>query len=377
MGNIIDLTKPFLLKLQIYPEEVALLNEVLVVHQEMNQDLEPHKGSSEDSDILAAIDEAFENVINESGDAIENVLFLSDSFAEECVLVYNSMAQRLRKMAALESVDAAGVYKLPIYVYETEYLRFALEAERDFAVENPERQEEIQGILNRVLSICHKCKEWNKKYCSADRLAAIKRTLGDLEIRDDALLTDVSKDIEPSLVSGYYYFNPVPLIREKYSQPDEETLDIFDVYADFDIGVLLNEPKPREIRIAWARVIFIPPEKHHTIYEACDAYSEELEEVCTTLYDKKGFLKPPLNRLKSGKVWVLDEFLIKQGYEKVAGDFLEWIKKHLAKEGAIVVDPVFSFIDKSPRGAASIRQFYAFHGFLPLRDTEYMFVKLS
>lgn len=390
MSNVIDLTKPFLLKLRIYPGEVFLLNEVLEMHKEMNQDLVPHEGSNEGSGILTALDEAFEDFLNESGDVIEKVLFLSDSFAEECVLVYGSIAQRMRKMAAIEEVDGTGVYKLPVYVYETEYLRFALEAEVDLVEECPERQQEIQRLLDRVLSISNKCKEWNKKYCfTENRLAAIKRTLGGLEIQDDALLTDDSEDIEMPLVSCYYYFNSVPLNREKYSKPDEETLDVFDVYAGFDLGVLLDEPESREINIAWARVILIPPGKHHSIYEACDAYSADLEDACVTLYDERGFLMYPLDGLDSGKVWILDEFIIKQGYEKAAGDFLEWIKKHLAKEGALVVYPVFSFTEKSPGGfdgirrdtstekREKVRQFYAFHGFLPLRDTEYMFVKLS
>lgn len=241
-----------------------------------------------------------------------------------------------------------------------------------------------------MLSICNKCKEWNKKYCSSgDRLAAIKRTIGDLEIRDDALLTDVSEDIELAFVSCYYCFNSVPLNREKYSEPDQEILDIFDVYAELDLGILLDEPESRETNIARARVILIPPEEHHSIYEACDAYSADLEDACAALYDEKGFLLSPLNTLNSGKVWFIDDFIIKQGYEKVAGDFLEWIKRHLAKEGAVVVYPVYSFTDKSPSGFNEIwhdtscetnikmRQFYAFHGFLPLQDTEYMFLSLS
>jgi len=47
MSNVIDLTKPFLLKLRVYPEEVILLNEILEIHKEMNQDLEPHQGNSD------------------------------------------------------------------------------------------------------------------------------------------------------------------------------------------------------------------------------------------------------------------------------------------------------------------------------------------
>jgi hypothetical protein len=390
MSNVIDLTKPFLLKLRVYPGEVILLNEILEIHKEMNQDLEPHQGNSDHIDILAALDETLDNVLSDAGDMIDNILFLSDTFAEECILVYNSLAQRLRKMVALEEVDETGAYRLPVYGYETEYLRFALEAEVDFAEETPELQQEIQVILDRVLSICNKCKEWNKKYCSSgDRLAAIKRTIGDLEIRDDALLTDVSEDIELAFVSCYYCFNSVPLNREKYSEPDQEILDIFDVYAELDLGILLDEPESRETNIARARVILIPPEEHHSIYEACDAYSADLEDACAALYDEKGFLLSPLNTLNSGKVWFIDDFIIKQGYEKVAGDFLEWIKRHLAKEGAVVVYPVYSFTDKSPSGFNEIwhdtycetnikmRQFYAFHGFLPLQDTEYMFLSLS
>ena len=61
-------------------------------------------------------------------------------------------------MAAIEEVDGTGVYKLPVYVYETEYLRFALEAEVDLVEECPERQQEIQRLLDRVLSISNKCK---------------------------------------------------------------------------------------------------------------------------------------------------------------------------------------------------------------------------
>lgn len=348
------------------------MNDILEIHKELNEEMVPLQGSSEDLRIMDLLDEAFGHVSDESSEPLEKDQFISDTFAEECILVYNSLAQRLRKVVALGLVDEKGAYRLPIYVNETEYLRFVLEAEMDLTEENPEQQQEIKRILDRLLSLCSKCKDWNKKHCaSGNRLDALKSAQENLVIRDDALLTDFSKEIEMSLVSVGYLFNAVPIDREKYGEPDDAVLDIFDVYATFDIGVYLDEPESREINTALAKVILIPPEKISTILPACDAYSAALADICTILYDKHG--------MEPCKVWVIDDFIIEPGYERVAGGFLEWIKKYLAKEGIIIVSSYSDDMgedDIPGEQEKRMRQFYAFHGFIPLGDTGYMFLKL-
>ncbi|MDD4347399.1 MAG: hypothetical protein PHZ11_11110, partial [Desulfitobacteriaceae bacterium] len=116
MSNLIDLTKPFLLKLLVYPGEVDLLNDILEIHKELNEEMVPLQGSSEDLRIMDLLDEAFGHVSDESSEPLEKDQFISDTFAEECILVYNSLAQRLRKVVALGLVDEKGAYRLPIYV---------------------------------------------------------------------------------------------------------------------------------------------------------------------------------------------------------------------------------------------------------------------
>jgi hypothetical protein len=348
------------------------LNDILEVHKELNEEMVSLEGCSEDFRIMDILDEAFAHVRDESSESLEKEQFISDTFAEECILVYNSLAQRLRKVVALGLLGEKGAYRLPIYVNETEYLRFVLEAELDLTEENSEQQQDIKRILNRLLSLCSKCKDWNKKHLAfGNRLDVLKRAQENLKIRDDALLTDFSKDINMSLVSVGYLFNAVPIDREKYGEPDDAILDIFDVYAVFDMGLHLDEPDSREINIAMARVVLIPAEDIGTILEACDAYSAVLADICTVLYDD--------HEIEPCKVWVIDDFIIEPGYERVAGDLLEWIKKYLANEGIIIAASYSDDIeedDKFSEEEKKLRQFYAFHGFLPLGGTKFMFLKL-
>lgn len=378
MSNLIDLTKPFLLKLRVFPGEVVLLNDILEIHKELNEEMVPLQGSSADVRIMDSLDVTFDNVNDESTAFPDNDLILSDTFAEECIFVYNSLAQRLRKVVALGLVDDKGAYRLPIYVNETEYLRFILETEIELTEEDPEQQQDIKRILDRLLVLCVKCKDWNRKYlpsgsASGNRLAALEKTQENSEIRDDALITDFSKDVEKSLVSVGYQFHAVPLDREKYGEPDDAILDIFDVYATFDLGLSLDESESREINIAMARVVLIPPGNIGTILDACDAYSDDLADLCTIFYDELG--------IDPCRVWVIDDFIIEPGYERVAGDFLEWIKKYLANEGMIIAASYSDDLDdlevndQFGEDEKKVRQFYAFHGFLPLGDTEYMFLK--
>ncbi|MDD4783704.1 MAG: hypothetical protein PHX16_08795 [Syntrophaceticus sp.] len=375
MGNLIDLTKPFLLKLRVFSGEVVLLNDILEIHKELYEEMVPLQGSSADIRILDTLDVAFDSASDEPTEFPENDLILSDTFAEECIFVCNSLAQRLRKVVALGAVGEQDAYRLPIYVNETEYLRFILETEIELTEEDPEQQQEIKRILDRLISLCGKCKDWSKKHlASGNRLDVLKRAQEDSEIRDDALVTDFSKDIQMSLVSVGYLFNAVPIDREKYGEPDDAVLDIFDVYVAFDMGVYLDEPESREINTAWARVILIPPGKIGTILAACDAYSGYLADICTILYDE--------HEIEPCKVWVIDDFIIEPGYEGVAGDFLEWIKKYLTNEGIIIAASYSDDLDdmegndKYGEEEKKVRQFYAFHGFIPLGDTEYMFLKL-
>lgn len=119
------------------------MNDILEVHKELNEEMVSLEGCSEDFRIMDILDEAFAHVRDESSESLEKEQFISDTFAEECILVYNSLAQRLRKVVALGLLGEKGAYRLPIYVNETEYLRFVLEAELDLTEENSEQRAKI------------------------------------------------------------------------------------------------------------------------------------------------------------------------------------------------------------------------------------------
>jgi hypothetical protein len=122
------------------------------------------------------------------------------------------------------------------------------------------------------------------------------------------------------------------------------------------------------------------------VFEACDCHSEDMINAFVASHDDEGNLFPPLGCLKpeSSPVWVLDHLIVEPGYEDAAAPCLQWFIDNVIRcDGPLLVYPVISYFDKSqnsiehdssPDANRRIREFYASMNFLPLRDSDYMYL---
>ena len=103
-------------------------------------------------------------------------------------------------------------------------------------------------------------------------------------------------------------------------------------------------------------------------------------------HETNGDLLPPLGDLKpkNSPVWVLDYLIVEPGYEDAAAPCLQWFVKNVIRyDGPLLVYPVISYDkgrciehDESPEALRRIREFYASMNFLPLRDSNYMYLNM-
>jgi hypothetical protein len=139
-----------------------------------------------------------------------------------------------------------------------------------------------------------------------------------------------------------------------------------------------------------AQIIRIPGGDWDSIHDACDCYSGDILEAFEKSHDQLGSLVPPLKTLHPVQcpIWVLDYFIVKPGYEDAAAPVLRWFIDNIIRgDGPLLVYPVKAFLDtskeiseidldESPEATRRIRAFYASMNFLPLPDTDYMYLNI-
>lgn len=292
------------------------------------------------------------------------------------------LACRLRRVA-LSGINGKRYYKLPVHAYETGILVSALETA---AQELLEQESEEQKIALRVLERLRKQSgraepvlESFRSLSSKDRFERLRELQERYEFPEHVLATSESRDFNPTFAEVSYSLLPKPL-KPGSGEPDE-ILDVYDVEAVYDDVAGGDEEDAEEpVRMAAASVIRIPPGSYGKLFTACDSYSGDLLDAYETCFDESGRPVFPLRE----PVWVLDRFLIETGYERAAELFLGWIIDNICRwTGSLVVFPVREMnqggegvLDTSSEGMARMREFLASQGFLPLRNTSYMFFNM-
>jgi hypothetical protein len=142
--------------------------------------------------------------------------------------------------------------------------------------------------------------------------------------------------------------------------------------------------------IIYAHIIRIPGGDWNSLVDACDCYSGDILEAFEKSHDQHGCLVPPLKTLHPVQcpIWVLDYFIVEPGYEDAAAPCLSWfIDNIIRNDGPLVVYPVKTSrdtskeiteikLDESPEATQKIRAFFASMSFLPLPDTDYMYLNI-
>lgn len=177
-----------------------------------------------------------------------------------------------------------------------------------------------------------------------------------------------------------------------YDEPDRILQKHF-LKADY-IDLNVNEQEYQEGKrtesIIDAQIIRIPGGDWDSLYEACDCYSGDILEAFEKSHDQHGCLVPPLKTLHPVQcpMWVLDYFIVEPGYEDASAPVLRWfIDNIIRNDGPLIVYPVKASrdtskeiteikLDESPEATQRIRAFYASMSFLPLPDTDYMYLNI-
>ncbi len=191
----------------------------------------------------------------------------------------------------------------------------------------------------------------------------------------DEVLDNMRMDVQLSM-----------LLRPSEPQDSLPSFIFEAIYTEYDF----DNDSETEKRIAWAEAVIInnntfADNEADSIEEKCDAHSQELYDVYRALYNEEEYLRKPLQKYDLSPICFLSAFTIEKGYEETQKEILNWIIDYISNYSPVVVHlPIPSCLVKEPgydrieykRDEEKIkerRHSFISQGFLPLRDTDYMY----
>ncbi len=317
------------------------------------------------------------------------------------ILVLRSLRQRLA-MLSLSTPDKKNEFEFSFHALESGILISAVEMQVD-NLENGEDKnlfdqaenqyfDQLLCSLHSLYDALNSISESNRDRTSTfmklpigQQLTFLDQILPQLKDPAEILAGDrPKKDIDLLGVT------PQSTIIGKFFGYDEPDCILQDYELNADYAEYTEDDEDDDSTkvapIISASFIRIPDGDWRTLSEACDCRSSDMIDAFTASHETNGDLLPPLGDLKPGSspVWVIDYLIAEPGYEDAAAPCLRWFIENVIRyDGPLLVYPVISYFedqsikhDKSPEALRKIREFYASMNFLPLRDTDYMYLNI-
>ncbi len=397
MAEVLPFGKsPLTPRIRLLPSDIPLLMHCLDVSYYSDLDLMEIDEAELDmlrDKLIAPLDSATPDVLAPEppvlGDSLgdEDIMGTADGDALICnILVSRSLRQRLA-MLALSAPGKRGDLEFSFHALESATLISALET--DDLYRNP-----LLCSLNSIHDALHSISISNDgriatfmKLPVGQQLTFLDRILPPLKDPAEILAGDrPKKDIDllgvtpqSTIIGNSLGYDEPDCILQDY----ELTADYAD-YAEDDE----DDDSIKVASIIRASIIRIPGGDWHALSDACDCHSEDMINAFVASHDDDGDLLPPLGGVTpmSNSVWVLDHLIVEPGYENAAAPCLQWFIENVIRcDGPLLVYPVMSYFDKSrnsiehdrsPEALRRVREFYAGMDFLPLRDTDYMYLNI-
>lgn len=174
-----------------------------------------------------------------------------------------------------------------------------------------------------------------------------------------------------------YYGASNPL---RPAEPDD-CLVIYDIQAK--LAEINDNDEVKRTEIAMARLILLDRliyEPEATLFEACDAYSQELCNLYENIFDDGEPCVEPLDEV-IGAIWYLERIYVYPEYRNqgLGEAIIDWITKYICRDmGAIVLFPMpikiegnSINIDENQDLIEKLHKFYKKSGFFQLQGTKY------
>jgi len=135
--------------------------------------------------------------------------------------------------------------------------------------------------------------------------------------------------------------------------------------------------------VAWAEVVVMDKDAscELDLWTMCDAESGDMAQAYIAVYDSDEYLLDPFEDYLDSPVCYLAEFIVEEKFKDVRDSILNWVIKYMLKYSPIIFTlPVPTeknghsiTRDWDQEKMARLRMFFTNQGFLPLRDTDYMY----